>query len=367
MSNAALKRTPLHDVHVALGARMVEFAGYEMPIQYSGVKAEHVAVREAAGVFDVSHMGELRVKGPSAVSAVNRLITNDLSALANGKALYTFCCNEDGGILDDLIVYRLADDDVYVVCNASNRAKIASHFAEELGSSGCEFSDESDHTALLAVQGPHAFGIVSRLGGPDLTSLAPFAITPASLLGIACHVARTGYTGEDGVEIFCASGDVEPLFEYLVKQVLPIGLGARDTLRLEARLLLYGNDMDETCNPYETGFGWAVKLEKRDGTHFVGRQRLQQVRATGTIRTLVGFEMKGRGIARAGYPLHDAQGNLVGSCTSGSPAPSLGTSIGLGYVPKTQAAEGQPLLVDCRGKLIEAVIVKTPFYKRPSI
>lgn len=346
---------------------MVEFAGYQMPIQYSGLKAEHLAVREAAGVFDVSHMGELRVKGPNAISAVNRLITNDLSAVPNGKALYTFCCNEDGGILDDLIVYRLADDEAYVVCNASNRAKIVAHFARELAASDCEFCDESDDTCLLAVQGPHAIGLVSQLAeAHSFTSLPAFGITPASLLDAPCHVARTGYTGEDGVEIFCANNDVERLFKALVKQVTPIGLGARDTLRLEARLLLYGNDMDESCNPYETGFGWAVKLEKRDGTHFIGRQRLEQLRATGTTRTLVGFEMRGRGIARAGYPLHDPHGNLSGKCTSGSPAPSLGTSIGLGYLPNTQAAEGHPLLVDCRGKLIEAVVVKTPFYKRPN-
>lgn len=364
MSSAALKRTPLYAAHVELGARIVEFAGYEMPIQYSGLKAEHLAVRSKAGIFDVSHMGELRVKGKTAVAAVNRLITNDLAALPNGKALYTFCCNEAGNILDDLIVYRLADDEIYVVCNASNRDKIASHFTRELASSGCEFRDESDETALLAVQGPHAVALVSELGAPELSKLAPFAVTQVQLLGIPCQVARTGYTAEDGVEIFCPTDRAEPLFRRLVKDALPIGLGARDTLRLEGRLLLYGNDMNESNNPYETGFGWVVKLNKSDGSDFVGKASLERVKAAGPERILVGFEMKGRGIARAGYPLHDVAGNLVGKCTSGSPAPSLDTSIGLGYVPPALAAIGSPLQVDCRGKLIEAVVVKTPFYKR---
>lgn len=365
MSNSTLKRTPLHDQHVALGARMVEFAGYEMPIQYSGLKAEHLAVRQSAGIFDVSHMGELRVRGTAALKSVNQLITNDLSALPNGRALYTFCCNHSGGILDDLIVYRVSDDHVYVVCNASNREKIASHFGKELAGSGCDFGDESDETALLAVQGPNAVHLVSQLGAPDLMSLATFGVTSAVLLGIPCQVARTGYTGEDGVEIFCSHTQVAPLFERLTRDVLPIGLGARDTLRLEARLLLYGNDMDETRNPYETGFGWAVKLHKKDGADFIGRQALERAREAGTAATLVGFQMTGRGIARAGYPLHGPNGTLLGNCTSGSPSPSLGTAIGLGYLPRALATEGQTLQVDCRGKLIDAVVVKTPFYKRP--
>lgn len=365
MSNAVLKRTPLYDVHVALGARLVEFAGYEMPIQYAGLKAEHLTVRQSAGVFDVSHMGELRIRGAAAVRAVNRLITNDLSPLANGKALYTFCCNHDGAILDDLIVYRLADDEVYVVCNASNREKIAGHFAKELVGSGCEFRDESDSTALLAIQGPAAIGLVSQLGAPDLANLTPFSITSASLRGIPCQIARTGYTGEDGVEMFCSSEDAESLFRAILERAAPIGLGARDTLRLEARLLLYGNDIDESTNPFETGFGWVVKLTKQDGSDFIGRARLEKARANANQR-LIGFEMKGRGIGRAGYPLHAPDGNHIGRCTSGSPSPTLNTSIGLGYVPQEFAKVGQPLLVDCRGKLIEAVVVPTPFYKRPS-
>jgi aminomethyltransferase len=370
--SATLKRTPLYDIHVELGARMVEFAGFEMPIQYAGLKAEHLAVRDSAGIFDVSHMGELRIRGTSAVARVNRLITNDLSALSNGKALYTFCCNESGSILDDLIVYRLADDEVYVVCNASNRAKIAAHFSKELSSSDVSFEDESDKTALLAVQGPRAVAEVESISDTQLTDMVGFSAKQANVGGVQCLAARTGYTGEDGVELFCAWEQAPQLFRSLLAKATPIGLGARDTLRLEARLLLYGNDMDESCNPFETGFGWVVKFDKRDGTDFIGRTSLQKVQATGVKRRLVGFEMRGRGIARATYPLlppfasDSSTPAPIGHCTSGSPSPTLGTSIGLGYVPIAFAMPGQKLNVDCRGKCIEAEVVRTPFYRRPS-
>jgi aminomethyltransferase len=370
--NAPLKRTPVYDIHVELGARMVEFAGFDMPIQYAGLKAEHLAVRETAGLFDVSHMGELRVRGDAAICAVNRLITNDLSALSNGKALYTFCCNESGGILDDLIVYRIADDEVYVVCNASNREKIAAHFARELDGQGVAFEDESDNTALLAIQGPLAVQSVQTLSTTKLTDLASFSATSAVVAGIPCFVARTGYTGEDGLEIFCAWDQAATLFRALLQHATPVGLGARDTLRLEARLLLYGNDIDEACNPFETGFAWVVKFDKRDGTDFIGKASLQKIQAQGVKRRLVGFEMRGRGIARATYPLlapaegEASTGAGIGHCTSGSPSPTLGTSIGLGYVPVDFSKPGQKINVDCRGKLIAAEVVKTPFYRRPS-
>lgn len=365
---ASLKRTPLYDIHVELGARMVEFAGFEMPIQYVGLKAEHLAVRESAGLFDVSHMGELRVTGAGAIAAVNRLITNDLSALSNGKALYTFCCNEAGGILDDLIVYRLTDEEVFIVCNASNREKIAAHFARELLQSDVTFTDESDATALLAIQGPRAVSSVERLSDTTLSDLVGFSAKSVTIAGIPCFVARTGYTGEDGLEMFCAWEQAASLFRALLPHAAPVGLGARDTLRLEARLLLYGNDMDESCNPFETSFGWVVKFNKRDGTDFIGKSSLERLHAQGITRKLVGFEMRGRGIARATYPLlaPDAGAPVIGHCTSGSPSPTLGTSIGLGYVPVAFSTPGQKLNVDCRGKLIEAEVVKTPFYRRPS-
>ena len=362
-----LARTPLYDRHVALGARMVPFAGYEMPVQYEGVKQEHLAVRSAAGLFDVSHMGELELVGPEAGAVIDGLITNDASKLVDGRALYTCACNERGTILDDLIVYRLRADRWLVVCNASNRAKIAPHF-QAAGAGRCAIEDASDRTALLALQGPKALEIAGRVGGASLVELKSFGLAELVLAGVHALVARTGYTGEDGVEIFCASNDVVALWDALLDAgrdlgLVPAGLAARDTLRLEARLSLYGNDIDETTNPLEAGLGWTVKLDKPG---FLGKNALVAQKAAGLARKLVGLEMVGRGIARHGYPLLDATGASIGTCTSGSPSPTLGTNIGLGYVAVGHDAVGTKLLVDCRGKSIEAVVVPTPFYKRPT-
>lgn len=342
------------------------FAGWEMPIQYKGISVEHQAVRERAGLFDVSHMGELELRGAKALELVNSLITNDLARAANGQATYTCCCNERGTILDDLIVYRRAADDVLVVCNASNRHKISTHFAAA-ARGVCEFRDLSDETALLALQGPKALGILSRAGVTlDLSTLKSFRFAHGTIAGVASTIARTGYTGEDGVELFCAWNDAPALWDTLLEAgaadgIEAIGLGARDTLRLDARLSLYGNEIDETTNPLEAGLGWVVKLDKPD---FVGKKALLAVKEQGLTRTLIGFEMTGRGIARHGYTLCDREGVERGVCTSGGPSPTLGKSIGLGYFPITSSAIGGELLVDCRGKKIEAQIVKTPFYKR---
>ena len=361
-----MKRTSLFSRHAALGARLVPFAGWEMPIQYKGISLEHQAVREAVGLFDVSHMGELELRGERALELVNSLISNDIARAADGQATYTCCCNEQGTILDDLIVYRRSPSDVLVVCNASNRDKISAHFAAA-ARGVCEFQDISDETALLALQGPQALATLQRAGvSIDLASLKSFRFAPGVVAGIACVIARTGYTGEDGVELFCAWADAPGLWDALLSAgkdagIEPIGLGARDTLRLDARLSLYGNDIDETTNPLEAGLGWVVKLDK---PNFVGQKALQAIKAQGLTRTLVGFEMTGRGIARHGYPLLDAAGNAVGVCTSGGPSPTLGKSIGLGYLPLAASAVGTPLWVDCRGKKIPAQIVKTPFYKR---
>lgn len=364
-----LRKTPLHSLHVQLGARMVPYAGWEMPIQYAGVKAEHLAVRQSAGVFDVSHMGELRVRGDAAIAAVNHLITNDLSRAPNGKGIYTCCCNAQGLILDDVIVYRLADDDVLVVCNAANLPKIRSHFERELASSSVTFEDESDATALLAFQGPAALGLLAPLCERDpRTSLRRFELTSMQVAGQPCRVARTGYTGEDGVEILCEPVAATSLFETLLalgtdaQPVVPAGLAARDTLRLEAALALYGNDIDETTNPFEAGLGWTVKLNKPD---FIGKAALTKAQQR-VERRLIGFEVTGRGIARAGYPLLDASGNVIGRCTSGAPAPWLGNNIGLGYVPTASSDVGTKLLVDCRGRHVEAQVAPTPFYRRPT-
>jgi aminomethyltransferase len=361
-----LRQSPLFERHRALHARFVPFAGWEMPVQYVGVTAEHHAVRNAAGLFDVSHMGELTLQGPGAVAALDRIVTSDVQNLQPGHALYTVACNEGGTILDDLIVYRIGERRFLVVCNASNRDKISAHLAQQT-KGRCEFADRSDDYALLALQGPRAAEILQHAGaGAALCTLPRFGVAEGTLAGAQVLAARTGYTGEDGFELFCAPSAAGALWDALMAAGAPlgiaaIGLGARDTLRLEARLMLYGNDIDETTNPLEAGIGWTVKLSKAD---FIGREALVQVKRQGLTRKLVGFEMVGRGIARHGYPIADAAGKHVGQVTSGAPSLSLGKNIGLGYVPLALSKLGSALCIEIRGKMIEAVVVQTPFYKR---
>lgn len=365
--NGTLRRTPLHAEHARLGARLVPFAGWEMPIQYAGISEEHQAVRTRAGLFDVSHMGEIRVSGSGALGLVDNLVTGDVTKVKNGQALYTCACNERGTILDDLIVYRRSDTEIMIVCNASNRDKIAAHVLG-LATPHAAVQDVSEDYALLALQGPKAFEILAALGADSaLAQLPSFHFTDSVIAGAKCTVARTGYTGEDGVELFVPPADAARLFVSLLDVgaahgIAPIGLGARDTLRLEARLSLYGNEIDETTNPLEAGLGWIVKLDK---PNFIGKAALVAVRDAGLTRRIVGFEMAGRGIARHGYPLWDAAGKPVGVCTSGGPSPTLGKSIGLGYLPVGMTEVGTQFQVDCRGKGIPAVVVRTPFYRRP--
>jgi aminomethyltransferase len=360
-----LRETPLADEHRALGARLVPFAGWLMPVQYEGIKAEHEAVRQRAGLFDVSHMGEILVEGAHAAAEVDRLVTNDVSKLPVGGALYTVCCNDKGLILDDLIVYRLEEQTILVVCNASNRDKIVAHFAANIGL-GTPWNDVSDHWALLALQGPKAAYVLRDLDAPaELLALPGFHVTGATLAGVDLWAARTGYTGEDGFELFCGSEDAVKLWRALLEKgkahgLQPVGLGARDTLRLEARLMLYGNDITEQTNPFEAGLGWVVKLDAGD---FIGRDALRAIKAAGTKRKLVGFEMVGRGIARHGYPIV-VDGQRVGEVTSGSPGPTVGRNIGLGYVPSAMSKVGTRLGIEIRGKVVDAVVVTTPFYKR---
>jgi aminomethyltransferase len=360
-----LRETTLTDEHRALGARLVPFAGWRMPVQYDGIKSEHEAVRTRAGLFDVSHMGEIVIEGPQAVAEVDRLVTNDVSKLPTGKALYTVCCNEQGHILDDLIVYRLEDEKVLVVCNASNRDKIVGHFAKNL-SLGTPWNDVSDAWALLALQGPHAVAVMKDVGAAESVLELPFFhVTRASVAGVDLWAARTGYTGEDGFELFCASEDAATLWKALLEAgqshgLRPVGLGARDTLRLEARLMLYGNDINEETDPLEAGLSWVVKLDAGD---FIGRDALRALKEAGVERKLVGFEMTGRGIARHGYPIV-ADGARVGEVTSGSPGPTVGRNIGLGYVPLALGKAGTTLGIEIRGKVVDAVVVRTPFYKR---
>jgi aminomethyltransferase len=368
--NAPLKRTPLFDTHRAHAARIVPFAGWEMPVQYAGIVEEHRAVRERAGLFDVSHMGELFLRGTNAEAVVDALVTNDVGKLPAGKALYTCACNEQGTILDDLIIYRLAPGEVLVVCNAGNLEKMSGHFAHH-AQGRCEFRDESADTALLALQGPKAFDVLRAAGASDsLLAMQRFGVARGSVGGIAVLAARTGYTGEDGCELFVPNAQAAELWAVLMRageawQIAPVGLGARDTLRLEAALRLYGNDIDETTDPWEAGLGWTVRLEGRE---FLGRGALIERKQRGLARKLVGIEMVGRGIARHGYPVVDAaaSGKVIGQVTSGSPAPTLGTNVGLAYVPVDKAAPGNSIFVDIRGKAIEARVVELPFYKRRS-
>lgn len=366
-----LKKTPLFHKHVELGAKMVPFTGYSMPIQYQGIVVEHKAVRTACGIFDVCHMGEIRVSGKGAHSFVNGLVTNDLDRIEVGKAMYTCACRAQGGIVDDLIIYKHAPDDILIVCNASNREKFWAHLLEQSqGRSDVTLSDESDETGLIAVQGPSAFRVLAdaenALKGlsEELTS---FRFRKLTFAGVPVTIARTGYTGEDGVEIFCRAKDAEMIWTRLLDAgkahgLAPAGLGARDTLRLEARLSLYGNELTEETNPLEAGLAWTVKF---DGADFLGKEALLKIKAEGLKRCLVGFEVTGRGSARAGYALLDGDGNPVGVCTSGGPAPSLGIPIGLGYLPLSMTAIGTEFSVDARGKPLAARVVKTPFYRRP--
>jgi len=368
--DAALRKTPLHAEHVAAGGRMVPFAGWEMPVQYEGVKQEHHAVRQAAGLFDVSHMGEIRVRGDGATALIQRIITNDADKLVDGQAAYTCACNPQGTILDDLIVYRRGPAEWLVVCNASNRDKMVGHFiAQAEGRDDVQVTDVSDDYALIALQGPEALAIAEKSGddGKALAELRPFRLAETTLFGVDVIAARTGYTGEDGIEVFCAADDAVALWKAIMKAgdphgLKPAGLAARDTLRLEARLSLYGNDIDETTNPYEAGLGWTVKLKAGD---FIGRDALVKIKEAGLTRKLVGFEMVGRGIARHGYAILDEEGEqAIGTVTSGSPAPTLNKNIGLGYVPVAKTDVGTKLVIDCRGRKTEAVVVATPFYKR---
>ncbi len=367
MTEQALRKTSLYDRHVKAGARMVPFTGFEMPVQYTGIVDEHQAVRTACGIFDVSHMGELEMRGEYAAQVVDYLVTNDASKLVDGQAMYTCACNEQGTILDDLIIYRAARDRWLIVCNASNHEKMAAVF-QKAAKDHCEFEDRTEATALVALQGPKAFEVLDKAGGDaaKLHELKPFHFRDAVVANVRCTVARTGYTGEDGVEIFCPWNDAPALWDQLLELgrpfgIKPAGLGARDTLRLESRLSLYGNDIDETTNPLEAGLGWVTKLDKAT---FVGKEALEKVKASPLPRKLVGFEVTGRGVARHGYPLLDLEGKPVGICTSGSPGPTVGKNIGLGYLPTAMTAVGTKFQVDCRGKNVEAVVVKTPFYKR---
>jgi aminomethyltransferase len=363
----AVHRTPLNDRHLALGARMIDFAGWLMPVQYAGILEEHRAVRERAGLFDLSHMGELFVEGPEAGAALARALVSNPPALADGRAQYSMIVAADGGIIDDLIVYRLGEDRFLVVANASNARVVSDALAERLAGSKAVLDDRSLAMALVAIQGPRSVGIVRPLTDVDLDALRYYAIAEGSVAGIPALVARTGYTGEDGFEVFVDNGRAVELWDAMmaagaVHGIAPIGLGARDTLRLEAGMPLYGNELDRATNPFEANLGRVVKLDKPGD--FVGRAALEKVARDGVTRRLVGLAMRGRGIARHGYPVHAGDGT-AGIVTSGTQSPSLGEAIAMAYVATADAEPGTMVDVEIRGQRVPAEVVALPFYKRP--
>jgi len=363
-----LQQTPLHGLHLELGAKMVPFSGWHMPLQFGkGILGEHHAVRGSVGMFDVSHMGEVDFRGPGALGAIQTLVTNDAGKLEDGRALYTVTCRPDGGIVDDCIVYRFGAEHFRIVVNAANIAKDVAHFREH-ADARCEITDRSEEFALIAVQGPEAVATVATLAGDDrLTEVPSFGLRQATVAGASITAARTGYTGEDGFELFVGAEQAPAVWRALHDAgVTPIGLGARDTLRLEARLSLYGQDIDETTHPYEAGLGWVVKLDKGPETpKFIGHEALTRAKAEGVTRRLVGFVVEGRGILRPGAEVLDDDDAAVGHVTSGGPAPTVGGAVGLAYVPKALSGKDRPLRVRQRGKVLDARQVKGPFYKRP--
>jgi aminomethyltransferase len=352
--SATLLHTPLHERHVELGARMVPFAGWEMPVQYEGVIPEHRAVRTDAGVFDVSHMGELEVEGPRARELLQGALSNDLDKLEPGQAQYTLLTNEEGGIIDDLIAYRVGDCSYLLVVNASNRAT-AYAWLKEREIPGSDVRDVSDDCALLAVQGPNA---IERLGLP---SAPPFTFAEAFVDGVEVMVNRTGYTGEDGCELLCMTEDAVQLWDSVLERgVVPCGLGARDTLRLEVCYPLHGNDIGPGTDAISAGLGWACALDKE----FEGVEVLRRIKADGPTRRLVAFVMEEKAVPRQGMPIVVAGDAGGGEVTSGSHSPMLEIGIGLGYVPAAQAKAGTELTIDVRGRPRRARVVKKPIYQR---
>jgi aminomethyltransferase len=354
MAEGELGRTPLYEEHKSLDARLVDFAGWEMPVQYEGIKTEHGAVRNHAGLFDVSHMGEVVFRGPDAEEAVQRLVTRDVGRLAEGQAGYAAVCYESGGT----VVYRTPND-FLVVVNASNREKDLAHFRENVGDLDVEVADESDDWALLALQGPEAAGMLQGLTETDLSSIRYYRYAVGEVDGAYAVISRTGYTGEDGFEIFVRPDDAPRLWRRLLEAgAIPTGLGARDTLRLEAGMCLYGNELDPETTPLEAGIGFAVHLDKEQ--EFIGQDALRKEKEEGLRKKLVGFEVEGRGIARHDHPVQ-AEGQTVGRVTSGTLSPTLGKAIGLALV--SPGVEDRFEVV-VRDRPVEAHTVPLPFYKR---
>ena len=363
----SLRETALVDIHRALGARLIEFGGWLMPVQYSGILEEHRAVRQRAGLFDLSHMGELFIEGAEAGDALAAALVTDPRALAMGRAQYSMLCAADGGVIDDLIVYRLGSERFLVVANAGNAGVVSDELAERLGTWKAVVDDRSLTTSLVAIQGPRSAEILAPLTDVDLAALRYYAIVQGTVAGVPALVARTGYTGEDGFELFVDWAAGPAVWTGLmdagrIAGLMPIGLGARDTLRLEAGMPLYGNELDRSTNPYEAGQGRIVKLDKTGD--FVGRAALERVNREGIEKRLVGLSMTGRGIARHGHPVL-AGDRSVGVVTSGSPSPTLGHPIAMAYVAPGDGEPGTMLDVEIREQRVSAEVVPLPFYRRP--
>jgi len=363
---AALRKTPLHARHLASNARMVPYAGWEMPVEYSGISNEHLAVRTRAGLFDVSHMGEIEIAGKNALAAVQRISSNDASRLSVGQAQYAGLLTPDGTFVDDMLVYRMAPSHFMLVVNAANAAKDYAWISEQIKAVGdTAVVDSSSRYALIAIQGPAARETLQPLTAVDLAGLRYYWFSYGEVASARVTISRTGYTGEDGYEIFVPPNMADRVWQALLDSgrsadVIPCGLGARDTLRLEAAMRLYGNDIDETTTPIEADLAWTIGWSKPD---FVGREALVEQRAKGPARTLVGFEMLDRGIARHGHPIMSG-GRGVGVVTSGTQTPFLKKAIGMAYVPVDLSAPGTEIDIDVRGRSLRGRVIPLPFYKR---
>jgi aminomethyltransferase len=362
----AIHETPLASRHEALHARMIEFSGWRMPVQYTSILEEHRAVRERAGLFDLSHMGELLVEGPEAGQALAAAVVTNPPALAIGRAHYSMICAADGGIIDDLIIYRLAEARFMVVANAGNAQTVSDALAERLEGARAVLDDQSLATGLAAIQGPRSVDVLRPLTDVDLDALRYYAIAEGTVAGMPAQVARTGYTGEDGFEIFVETDRIGELWDVLLAAVhavdgLPVGLGARDTLRLEAGMPLYGNELDRATTPFDAGLGRVVKLDKP--ADFIGRAALERAAADGPKKRLVGLTIEGRGIARHGYPVHAAE-RRTGVVTSGTQSPTLGVPIAMAYVLPTDGEIGTSLDVEIRDARVPARVIPLPFYRR---
>ncbi len=360
-----MKDTALSKTHEALGAKMVPFAGYNMPVSYEGVNVEHETVRKAVGVFDVSHMGEFLISGPTALDLIQKVTSNDASKLTVGKAQYSCLPNETGGIVDDLIVYRIKEEQYLLVVNASNIQKDWEHISKYNDEFEAEMRDLSENYSLLAIQGPKAVEAMQSLSSVDLAEIKFYNFVVADFAGIDyVIISATGYTGSGGFEIYCKNEEVKQVWDKVLEAganygIKPIGLAARDTLRLEMGYCLYGNDIDDTTSPFEAGLGWITKFTK----DFVNREELEKEKARGLERKLIAFELDDRGIPRQDYDIVDGQGKKIGVVTSGTMSPWLGKGIGLGYVPPIFSDVGSKINIQIRKNAVPATVVKLPFYK----